>query len=285
MNIKITLLLVLALFSVSTSPIIGRALENVGAISISFWRMFLASFILWIFSLVKPQGKIKISKNRNKIIYAGILLGFHFALFFKAIKITSISNATFLGTLAPFFTLILEIYFLKRKFSRVVLLGLIVTFFGSIIILVYDFDLSTSFTLGNIYAVLCSICLAIAFVIAEKVRENENTIVYTRTLYLSAALTLLLISFFANETLMINNHIDFLGLLFLGLVPTIIGHNSIYYAIKYVSPTIVAAFPLGEPIIATVLAYFIFNEFITFNIYIGGALTLVGLILISQYKK
>ena len=285
MNIKITLLLVLALFSVSTSPIIGRALENVGAISISFWRMFLASFILWIFSLFKPQGKIKISKNRNKIIYAGILLGFHFALFFEAIKITSISNATFLGTLAPFFTLILEIYFLKRKFSRVVLLGLIVTFFGSIIILVYDFDLSTSFTLGNIYAVLCSICLAIAFVIAEKVRENENTIVYTRTLYLSAALTLLLISFFANETLMINNHIDFLGLLFLGLVPTIIGHNSIYYAIKYVSPTIVAAFPLGEPIIATILAYFIFNEFITFNIYIGGALTLVGLILISQYKK
>ena len=285
MNIKITLLLVLALFSVSTSPIIGRALENVGAISISFWRMFLASFILWIFSLVKPQGKIKITKNRNKIIYAGVLLGFHFALFFESIKITSISNATFLGTLAPFFTLILEIYFLKRKFSRVVLLGLIVTFFGSIIILVYDFDLSTSFTLGNIYAVLCSICLAIAFVIAEKVRENENTIVYTRTLYLSAALTLLLISFFANETLMINNHIDFLGLLFLGLVPTIIGHNSIYYAIKYVSPTIVAAFPLGEPIIATVLAYFIFNEFITFNIYIGGALTLVGLILISQYKK
>lgn len=285
MNIKITLLLVLALFSVSTSPIIGRALENVGAISISFWRMFLASFILWIYSLVKPQGKIKISKNRNKIIYAGVLLGFHFALFFEAIKITSISNATFLGTLAPFFTLILEIYFLKRKFSRVVLLGLIVTFFGSIIILVYDFDLSTSFTLGNIYAVLCSICLAIAFVIAEKVRENENTIVYTRTLYLSAALTLLLISFFANETLMINNHIDFIGLLFLGLVPTIIGHNSIYYAIKYVSPTIVAAFPLGEPIIATVLAYFIFNEFITFNIYIGGALTLVGLILISQYKK
>ncbi len=285
MNIKITLLLVLALFSVSTSPIIGRALENVGAISISFWRMFLASFILWIFSLVKSQGKIKISKNRNKIIYAGVLLGFHFALFFEAIKITSISNATFLGTLAPFFTLILEIYFLKRKFSRVVLLGLIVTFFGSIIILVYDFDLSTSFTLGNIYAVLCSICLAIAFVIAEKVRENENTIVYTRTLYLSAALTLLLISFFANETLMINNHIDFLGLLFLGLVPTIIGHNSIYYAIKYVSPTIVAAFPLGEPIIATVLAYFIFNEFITFNIFVGGALTLVGLILISQYKK
>ena len=285
MNIKITLLLILALFSVSTSPIIGRALENVGAISISFWRMILASIVLWIFSFFKPQGKINILKNRNKIIYAGILLGFHFALFFEAIKITSISNATFLGTLAPFFTLILEIYILKRTFSKVVLFGLIITFLGSLIILVYDFDLSSSFTLGNIYAVLCSICLAIAFIIAEKVRENENTIVYTRTLYLSAAITLFFISIFSNETLLISNHIDFLGLLFLGLVPTIIGHNSIYYAIKYVSPTIVAAFPLGEPIIATILALFIFNELITFNIYLGGALTLFGLILISQYKK
>tara|TARA_B100001094_G_scaffold39285_1_gene33723 strand:- start:442 stop:1299 length:858 start_codon:yes stop_codon:yes gene_type:complete len=285
MNIKITLLLILALFSVSTSPIIGRALENVGAISISFWRMILASIVLWIFSFFKPQGKINIIKNRNKIIYAGILLGFHFALFFESIKITSISNATFLGTLAPFFTLILEIYILKRTFSKVILFGLIITFLGSLIILVYDFDLSSSFTLGNIYAVLCSICLAIAFIIAEKVRENENTIVYTRTLYLSAAITLFFISIFANETLLISNHIDFLGLLFLGLVPTIIGHNSIYYAIKYVSPTIVAAFPLGEPIIATILALFIFNELITFNIYLGGALTLFGLILISQYKK
>ena len=73
--------------------------------------------------------------------------------------------------------------------------------------------------------------------------------------------------------------------MFLGLVPTILGHNSIYYAVKYVSPTIVAAFPLGEPIIATILAYFIFNEQITLNVVIGGSITLIGLVLISQYKK
>jgi drug/metabolite transporter (DMT)-like permease len=285
MNIKITLLLVLALFSVSTSPIIGRALENVGAISISFWRMFFASALLWMFSALKPQGKIKYKENRNKIIYAGILLGFHFALFFEAIKITSISNATFLGTLAPFFTLILELYVFKRKFSRIVLLGLMFTLFGSFIILFYDFDLSTKFTIGNLYALLCSVCLAVAFIIAEKVRENESTIVYTRTLYLSSAFTLFVISIIFNENLLNYTYLDFSGLLFLGLVPTIIGHNSIYYAIKYVSPTIVAAFPLGEPIIATILAYFLFYESITFNIFLGGSLTLFGLILISRYKK
>ena len=285
MNTKITLLLFLALLSVSTSPIIGRALVGVGAISISFWRMLIASMVLWIFSSIKPQGKMNISSNYNKTMYAGILLGIHFALFFEAVKITKIANATFLGTLAPFFTLLIEFYILKRYYNKIILLGLFFTLMGSLIILGYQFNLESQYTIGNLYAVLCSICLAIAFMIGEKVRKNENTIVYTRTLYLSAAFTLFIISLFSNEELIKHTFNEYLGLIFLGLVPTILGHNSIYYSMKYVSPTIAAAFPLGEPIIATIFAFFIFSESITPNIFIGGAVTLAGLILISLYKQ
>jgi len=284
MNRKITLLLFLALLSISTSPIIGRALTGVGAISISFWRMFFASIILWFLSLVKPQGKIKSRVNLKRTILAGILLGIHFALFFEAVKITKIANATFLGTLAPFFTLLIELFIFKRRFNKKVLLGLFFAFIGSIIILVYHFDLGTQYTIGNLYAILCSVCIAAALLIGEKVRETETTIVYTRTLYLSSSITLLLIAFVANENLVQYKFNEYLGLLFLGLVPTILGHNSIYYAIRYVSPTIVATFPLGEPIIATIFAYFIFLEGITLNIFLGGFITFLGLILISRYK-
>jgi len=285
MNTKITILLILALFSVSTSPIVGRALTGVGAVSISFWRMFIAAIALWLFSVFKRQGKMKIKKNINKTMYAGILLGIHFALFFEAVKITKIANATFLGTLAPFFTLIIELFILKRFYNKNVLVGLLFTFIGSLIIMGYQFDLSSKYTIGNIYAVLCSLCIAGALMIGEDVRKNESTIVYTRTLYLSASLTLFIITFFVGEQLLRYSYNEYLGLLFLGLVPTIIGHNSIYYSIKYVSPTIAAAFPLGEPIIATILAYFIFSEMIFVNIYIGGFITFLGLILISLHKK
>jgi len=285
MSTKITLLLILALFSVSTSPIIGRALVGVNAVSISFWRMFIAAIILWLFSVLKPQGKMKVKININRTICAGILLGIHFALFFEAIKITKIANATFLGTLAPFFTLLIELYILKRYYNNKVLLGLFSTFIGSVIILGYQFNLESQYTIGNLYALLCSISIAIALMIGEKVRQKENTIVYTRLLYLSASFTLLLLSILINQTLFDFNFNEFLGLFFLGLVPTILGHNSIYYSIKYVPPTIVAAFPLGEPIIATVFAFFIFSEYISLNIFIGGCITGLGLILISIYKK
>lgn len=285
MNSKITLLLILALLSVSTSPIIGRALVGVNAVSISFWRMFIAAIVLWSFSLIKPQGKMKVSININRTICAGILLGIHFALFFEAIKITKIANATFLGTLAPFFTLIIELYILKRYYSSKILLGLFLTLIGSIIILGYQFNIESQYTIGNLYAVLCSICIAIALMIGEKVRQKEDTIVYTRLLYLSASFTLFMISILVNETLFSFNRNEFLGLVFLGLVPTILGHNSIYYSLKYVPPTIVAAVPLGEPIIATFFAFFIFSEYISLNIFIGGCITGIGLVLISIYKK
>ena len=285
MNFKITILLIIALLSVSTSPIVARYLKDVPAVSISFWRMFIGSLLLWFYSVVYKQGKINNNKNYSKTILAGILLGLHFALFFGAIKLTLISNATFLGTLAPLFTLILEILILKRKFNSNILFGLGLSLIGAYVIFGNQFDLSEKYVMGNFLAIICSLCLALCFMIAEKVRENENTIVYTRLLYFSAAITLMCIAIIGDIPLFGFAFNEYLALIFLGIVPTIIGHNAIYYSVKYVSPTIVSAFPLGEPIIATILAYFIFGELISFNIYIGGCLTFIGLILITIKKK
>ena len=284
MNIKIILLLLLALLSVSTSPIVGRILEDVSAISISFWRMFIGSCVLWLFSSMKNQGGMIVKKNLYRTIVAGIFLGIHFILFFTAIKLTYIANATFLGTLAPLFTLIFEVLFFKRVYRMKIIFGLLITLSGAFVILVNDFNLSGNYTLGNYCAVLCSAIIAISLLIGEKVRRNESTIVYTRTLYLSAAVTLFVLSFLMNQSLLDFSTNDLYGLIFLGLVPTIIGHNSLYYAIKYVSPTIVATFPIGEPVIATILAYFIFGEIISPFIFVGGFFTIIGLIFISSKK-
>ena len=284
MNYRITILLVIALLSVSTSPIVAKSLIGVPAVAISFWRMFIGSFLLWLYSIFYKQGNVKKRKNYSKTILAGVLLGLHFALFFGAIKLTLISNATFLGTLAPLFTLILEIAILKRKFNPKIILGLGLSLIGASVIFGNEFDLSEKYILGNFLAITCSLCLALCFMIAEKVRQIENTIVYTRLRYLSAATTLLFIALIGGTQLFNFTYYEYLGLIFLGVIPTIIGHNAIYYSVKYVSPTIVSAFPLGEPIIATILAFFIFGESIGFNICIGGSITFLGLILITIKK-
>ena len=302
MYIKIYILLFLALLSVSTSPIIARFIDVDGT-AIAFWRMCFASIILWTFSLFKKYIHFQSNNNYKKTIFAGFLLGIHFALFFSAMDYTSIAHATFLGTLAPFFTLVIEIFVLKRKFNKNILFGLFLVLLGSLIIVLNNFDISNNQTSGNIMAILCSICLAISFLIAENVRKKESTLIYTRTLYLSASITLIPILIFMAYYINPNNvaailyqftKTDYMGLLFLGIIPTLIGHNSIYYAVKYISPSIASSFPLGEPVIATIFAYYLgsigYDKFINeisidSSIYIGGLLTLSGLVLITLNRN
>ena len=68
----------------------------------------------------------------------------------------------------------------------------------------------------------------------------------------------------------------------LGIIPTLIGHTIFSYSIKYVSPTILASIPLGEPIIASILAFVLFNEGITSHVFIGGIIIAAGLLLLIK---
>ena len=276
MKIKVLLILFIAMLSVSTSPIIARLLVDVPALSISFWRMFIGGTLLWGISLLFKQKPLSKS-NRVKTQIFGILLGLHFYFFFSAVKMTTIANATFLGTVAPLFTMLIEIFWMKRKISKNIIICIFIIFLGSTIIVMDDFSFSNNYTLGNIYAIICSLFLGVGFIISENVRQSESTISFSRTLYISAAGTLFFLSIILNKSL-IDFHINnFIGLFILGIVPTIFGHNSLYYAIKYVSPTVVASVPLGEPIIASVIAFFMFNELISSQIFISGFIILSGL--------
>jgi len=283
MSYKIIFMLIIATFSVSTSPIIAKMLTNVPAVAIAFWRMAFASIILWIYYFINPT-KIYQKKNLNKTFIAGILLGFHFAFFFGSIKYTTISNATFLGTLAPLFILIIEILIFKNKFSPIIYISLTISFLGSIIIFSGDLNFEIMLIKGNLFAILCSLWLAVSFLISSSVRKVENTISYSRVLYLSATLCLLIISFFQKLNLFSYTINDYFGLLLLGVIPTLIGHNFMYYSMKYVSPAVVSLFPLGEPVIASIFAFYLFNELISINIILGGTFILIGLFLIISKK-
>tara|TARA_B100000945_G_C20424612_1_gene619728 strand:- start:1734 stop:2576 length:843 start_codon:yes stop_codon:yes gene_type:complete len=277
------MLLFIAMVSVSTSPIIAKYLNNVPALGISFWRMFFGALILWIFSFFN-KNNLKFY-NDKKILIAGLLLGIHFALFFKSIKLTTIANATFLGTLAPLFAFIIEKFIFKKEHKRNLLFGLSLAFLGAIILISNKFDFSSNYTMGNLFALACSACLGLAFIITAEVRKKLEALIYIRMLFTYAAITLLVFSIVTKTSLVGYSNNDYMFLFILGLVPTIMGHGSMYYAAKYISPIIVSSAPMGEPILASIMAWYLFNESIEFSIIIGGFITLIGLYILITGKK
>lgn len=279
-SLRIIFLLSVALVSVSTSSIFVRMLPSIPAVVIAFWRMGTAGLMLWGTSAIKPQGSLP-GGTRLKLVFAGIFLGFHFACFFGAVKLTSIANATLLGTTAPFFTAIIETLFLKRPVHKKLVLGLGLAFIGGFIVYGNHFNITESSALGNYLALIGSLWLAVVWILAESIRQTTKTLVFSRAVYLIAAGTLFIISIVMNTSVIAFTPKDLIWFLALGLIPTIFGHTLFSYIVKYVSPTVVASVPLGEPVIASLLAWGLFSEIVPLQTLVGGLFTLCGLYMIT----
>ncbi|MCF7921456.1 MAG: DMT family transporter [Candidatus Marinimicrobia bacterium] len=279
MNNRVYIILVFGLLGVSFGAPLARFLPELAALTIAFWRMAGAATLLWSHGGFQKQNPLD-KKQYAAIIVAGIFLALHFAFFYSAVKITSIANATLFATMAPLFTLIYERFVLKQKLAFGAMIGLWIAISGAVIVQGAGFEWGAEETTGNLYALASSVFMAVVLIIAQGVRTNITNILYTRWLYLIAAATLAIMTISLGIDLRFQMA-DTKWLLGLIILPTLIGHNSMSYAVKYLRPTIVGSMPFGEPILASILAWLFFGEIVGWNVIFGGAITLSGLILLT----
>jgi len=284
MNKWIYTILIVGLLAISTSPVIAKLLPLVPAAVIAFWRMTSASVMLWGYSSIRPQESIT-PKNIRLVLAAGFLLAMHFIFWFGALKLTSIVNTTVLGIVAPAFTLLFERLWYRRKLSRITITALLIILVGGIIVQGNDLGYLQGSGLGNIMAILSAVFLGSVFLIGSKVRKTTPVITYTRTVYTVSAIVLLVSSLILDNLLLGYTKNDYFWLFMLGLIPTLIGHTAFSYSVKFVSPTVIAAFPLGEPIIASYLAWLLFAERVPFYVVGGGLIIFIGLIILIINKQ
>jgi len=284
MNKWIYTILIVGLLAISTSPVIAKLLPLVPAAVIAFWRMTSASVMLWGYSSIRPQESIT-PKNIRLVLAAGFLLAMHFIFWFGALKLTSIVNTTVLGIVAPAFTLLFERLWYRRKLSRITITALLIILVGGIIVQGNDLGYLQGSGLGNIMAILSAVFLGSVFLIGAKVRKTTPVITYTRTVYTVSAIVLLVSSLILDNLLLGYTKNDYFWLFMLGLIPTLIGHTAFSYSVKFVSPTVIAAFPLGEPIIASYLAWLLFAERVPFYVVGGGLIIFIGLIILIINKQ
>ena len=282
MTVRIGLILLLAMVSVSSTSLVVRSVATVPALVLAFWRMFTASGMLWSFSVIRPAGKLS-PINKKRIIFAGIFLGCHFACFFLGIRNTSIANATLLGCMAPIFTVFISI-FQKKKINKMTYVGLIIAIVGGGIVQSGDISLNSANLFGNSIALLSALFLAFTFVLAEQIRQETANVVYGRSLFFVASITVLFIATTTGDSVLNFKPGDIPWFLFLGLVPSIFGHNLLNYAVKYITPTAVSSVPLGEPIIASIFALLLFGEAIPFGALLGGPVVLIGVYIIIKHQ-
>jgi drug/metabolite transporter (DMT)-like permease len=276
----------IGIVAISTAAVLIRfaQAEGVPSLSIAAWRLAIASAILLPVAWLTRRDEIRDLSGREWRLVAasGVFLGLHFAAWIASLAYTSVASSVVLVSMGPVFVGLGSWLFLSERLSRLMAVGIILAVIGSIAISMDDFGQGQSQLLGDLLALAGAIMVAGYLMIGRRVRAKRSLVTYAALVYGVALATVLAIVAASGQPLVGFDSQAYMWLVAIGLVPQLIGHSTLNWALHYLSATYVAIVTLAEPIGSGVLAYLVLGEVVTPLVAAGAALVLTGIAIASR---
>lgn len=278
------------MFSVSTSAILVKLADADSGV-IAFYRMLFSVLIMAPAFLTHYKNEVLNIQKRDWLfsIIAGVFLVFHFILWFESLHYTSIASSTVLVTLQPLFAIGGTYFFFKEPIVFKTIISGLIAIAGSVLISWGDFKVGGLAFYGDMLALIACALVTGYMLFGQDVRKRVSLTTYTIIVYSTSTFTLFFYVLFKGESFGPYPTMDWIWFILLAIVPNLLGHNLFNWAIKWVSANVISIAILFEPVGASILAYFIFNEYLVATQVFGGIIVIVGITLFvideSKIKK
>ena len=281
-----SLALVSGVLAVSTGAILAR-LADAPPLVIAAYRVGLASLLLAPVAWWQARHELlSLTKRDYQLaILSGLFLALHFSTWISSLNYTSVANSVVLVNTNPLWVGLFSPMVSKDRLTSLTKIGIVMSVIGGVIIGAGDFAIGGQALWGDLLALLGSICAAFYLMLGRNLRRRLSLLAYVIVCYGSAAIILwamvlamgLPITGFSTGT-----YLAFAGM---AIISQIIGHTSYNWALKWFSTGLIAVSLLGEPIGATILAYIIFDEGLTWTKLTGGILILSAIYLAARGEQ
>jgi len=251
--------------------------------------------LLWTVLLMTPVtlGKREIRREfrqmgcRKLLLSAlsGVFLALHFWLWFESLSLTSVASSTTIVCTEVIWVSLGFCLFMKGKLSLKAIAAIAVTLLGSVLVACSDSASGGGQLYGDILALLAAVAVAVYTLIGRAVRKSTSTAAYTYVVYVVCAAVLVILALAQKQNLFGYGPSALVVGLLLALFSTILGHSIFSWCLKYFSPSFVSASKLCEPVVAAVLAGFLFHELPAWLQIIGGILIVGGVLYYSRIEK
>ena len=255
------------------------ALIKIDAIPLVWYRMLLATIIVFIYFIVRKKTLKVGPKALLKFFIGGVLIALHWIFFFSAIKVSNISVALVSMSTGALFTSLIEPFFFKRKLIPLELIfGLIVV--GGLYLI---FNVESQYTLGIVYALIAAFLSALFTVLNGLYIQKHNAeIISFYQLFFGVAFITIYILFttgFTAESFSLTNS-DMLYLFILSSICTAYAFIVSVKIMKHLTPYTVMLTINLEPVYAIILALLIFGdkEKMSAPFYFGALIILITVI-------
>jgi drug/metabolite transporter (DMT)-like permease len=258
--------------------------EGVPSLSIAAWRLIIASVVLLPYAWATRRDEIQSLTGREWVLLlvSGLFLGLHFVTWIESLALTSVASSVVLVSMGPLFVGLGSWLFLRERPSLALGAGIVLAAAGSVVISSGDLGQGKDQLLGDLLALTGAVMVAGYFMIGRKVRAHRSLTTYIALVYGAAMVVVVAIVLVTRQPMTGFSLEAYAWLLALGLVPQLIGHSTLNWALRHLSATFVSILTLAEPIGSGILAFVILGEAVTVSTMAGGVLVLAGIYVASR---
>jgi len=253
--------------------------------SIIFYRLLFGLVaIALFFACCRRLSELRLGQKKQYILLLGLMQAGTMLSYFISVKHTSVSIAVLLLYTAPVYVTLLSPLLLKEYINRRSIFALVISIIGVILVIRPDTlfqDVDYTYLIG-LAAGLVSGVLYGGMTLTSRYLKDD----YTGTTQAAWALLITLLIFTPYSVAITQKVLlDNLGVLVLfGLISTALALVLYLSGLMQVRAQNASIVALLEPASAVVFAYLILSEPVTVSMLAGGALILLGAVIISRER-
>ena len=227
------------------------------------------------------SGSVEALRARDLALLAvaAVALAAHFAFWVASVQQTSILASVVLVTMQPLFVAIGAWAALGERLTRAVNIGIALGVAGALLLVapsLVEAGADRGTLVGDLFALIGGVMSSVYLVVGRGVRQRLSTATYGAIVYSLTAVILVGLALATRTPLGGQPTSAYLAIALLALVPQLIGHNAMNWALGSLSAAVVAVAILGEPVGAAIIGAALLREVPTALEVAGGAIVLAG---------
>lgn len=228
----------------------------------AFYRLLITFLLLAPLSCAKEFQDFKRLQFSHVLlsILSGLALAAHFVFWISSVHYTSVASSTVLVNIHPLIVVLFS-YILWREIPHLqAWAGVVLALCGVLLLGWHDLQVGEEKVLGDVLALAGAAAVAIYYLLGRSLRQDLSLGVYTSLVYGASTISLLMYVLLRGYPLYPYSRLDWLAFAGLALVSTILGHTSLNWSLKYLPATTVSTSVLGEPALASLIAWVFLAE-------------------------
>ena len=271
---------ILAALIAGFNGILIKAMPSLSTGAIGWFRAGVP--VLFLLPGLLKARQLKVQGSTRMLLLASVINAVRTYFFLLAFVYTSVGNAIVLFYVYPLFITIIETTVYKAPISKKQVLFMLLAFGG--IAFTYadkEFSFESRDFIGMLAAILAAVGYAFFVSIFKRQTQdcNRNQLLF----YQNLAGAVLFIPFLFGLKDVALTHMG-IGV-FYGLLIGIVQFGLFFFGLKHLNATTAASLMYLEVLSAVLLSFFILNEELSWNTYVGGVLILISSFYISKLNR